>query len=117
MLNDTSFICASTFTGFGGNVRVYKITFGVTSVNWGNELACTGGTWNISNSEWITDSTKTYIYCLLSIGFNMRIQYVKFSLDNGTVLGDRYQSSIYSPNIYVFQLSMSGNYIHKSNKY
>ena len=110
MLSDTQFICSWTSSSISNQYLIYKVTFGASQADWSNQLTWTGGAWTGSYSEWQKDSAGLSIYWLLVISSTEGyVQYVRFNLSDGSVIGNRYRSNNSSPTAQVYQTSLNGD--------
>ena len=110
MLSDTQFICSWRSSFSSNQYLIYKVTFDASQADWSSQLTWTGGAWTASYSEWQKDSAGLSIYWLLVISNTEGyIQYVRFNLTDGSVIGNRYRSNSSSPTAQIYQTSLNGD--------
>ena len=91
-------------------LNMYKITFGQTSSDWANKMACNSGTWTTGLSESLLSTSGSLIYSYFIYGDSVKYMYlVSFVASTGSVFGSRYRSSAVWTTIY--GIAQIGNYV------
>ena len=91
------------------NLKMYKITFLSTSVNWANQIACTSGIWFASNSESVLSSDRSTVYSFFTFGSTKYLYFIGLSESDGSVVTARYKSSTSVD--YVYGSALNGDYV------
>ena len=68
MISNSQFFVLGTSSASPYNLRMYKITFSFTSVDWANQMACTTMSWSASYSESVLSTDKFTIYSFFTFG-------------------------------------------------
>ena len=77
------------------HLKIIKITFGNTAVDWGNKIICTGGTCTSGYSEVIINSANqnNSVYTIIPYGSPRNLYFMHINLVDGSVIGSVYASS------------------------
>ena len=91
------------------NLRIYKITFSLTSVDWAMQVACSSGTWVAFYSESLLSSDGSTIYSFFTFGVTKYLYFAGLSVSDGSVTTTRFKSSIAVPDLY--GSALNGDYV------
>ena len=109
MISQTQFLILGSDPYSPYNLHMYKITFNNTSVDWANMMVCSSGTWSVNSSESLLSEDGSTIYSLFTFGSTLYLYFASFSTSNGSVISNRYKSSVTMAN--VFGSAMNADYI------
>ena len=109
MITNSQFFVVGVTPASPYNLLMYKITFGLTPVNWANQISCASGTWTTSNSESVLSSDGSTIYIFLTFGTTNYFYFAGMSVSSGSVTTTRYKSSVSVS--YVWRSALNGDYI------
>lgn len=108
MLSSTQFFIAGTATSGTAHLKMYKVTFSNTSVDWANQMLCSGS-WTAFYSGSMLSDDGSIIYSYFSFGISSRNMYfISQSVTSGSVIGSRYKSSVTV--MYIFGSVLNGDY-------
>ena len=109
MISNSQFFILSVASISPYNLKMYKITFSLTSVNWANQIACISGTWSANLSESVLSSDGSTVYSFFSFGATRYLYFCGLSVSDGSVATTRYKSStaVYS----VYGSALIGDYL------
>ena len=97
--------------GANKNVIIYKQTFGSTSVEWADKIACSTSVWALGISEMIlsSDASTMYSFTPYGLGFTTNFYFLAFSSSTGSAIGSRYMStdSIYM----IYNWALNNDYV------
>ena len=94
------------------NLRMFKITFLMTYVDWANQMACSLGTCKASNSESMLNSDGSTVYSFFTFGTSTSTTYLYFfglTVSDGSVTTTRFKSSAFV--LDVWGSSLNGDYV------
>ena len=94
MLSSTQFFIISADSVSPYSLRMYKITFATTAVNWANKITCSSGIWQTSASESQLSLDGSIIYSFFIYGSTKYLYFASLYASNGTVVSSRFKSSI-----------------------
>ena len=75
------------------SMHFFELTFGNTSVNWGNQLLCSSGTCTMSVSQCKLSNDSSTIYAIPAFGSSVSAYLIAFNATSGAIIGSRYKSS------------------------
>ena len=93
MISNSQFFVLSITNNSPNNLNMYKITFSLTSVNWANQITCSG-TWSSSYSESVLSSDGSTIYSFFVFGSTSYLYFCGLFVSDGSVATTRYKSSV-----------------------
>ena len=109
MISNSQFFILGATPSSPNNLKMYKITFLLTSVNWANQITC-AGTWSADLSESVLSSDGTTIYSFYSFGSSTTYLYFcGLSVSAGSITTTRFKSS--AAVSYVYGSALNGDYI------
>ena len=108
MISNSQFFVLGAAPSSPYNLQMYKITFSITSVNWANQITCTG-TWFAYNSESVLNSDGSTIYSFFLFGATRYLYFVGLSVSDGSVTTTRYKSS--TNVFYAWGSALNGDYL------
>ena len=111
MISNSQFFVVGVAYTSPNNLHMYKITFSLTSVNWANQITCTGA-WFSGFSKSLLSSDGSTIYSFFLFGPSSSTLYIYFcglSVSDGSVLTARYKSSATAANVY--GSALNGDYV------
>ena len=107
ILSDSELFVLGYYPTFPYPLLMYKYTFGNTSLDWANQMTCSGSGWLWSNSASLLFNNQ--ILTFFSYGSTLFVYFVAVSASSGTVMSSRYRSSTSWSNVY--GISQSGKYV------
>ena len=108
MISNSQLFVLGTTPASPYNLQMLKITLLSTSVDWANQIACTG-TWSASTSESLLSSDGSTIYSFFLFGSPYYLYFWGLSVSSGSVVTTRYKSS--AAMTYVQGSALSGDYV------
>ena len=93
MISNSQFFVLGTANSSPYQLRMYKITFSLTSVDWANKISCSSGGWAASHSESVLSSDKSIIYSFFTFGVTKYLYFAGLSVSDGSVTTTRYKST------------------------
>ena len=92
MISNSQFFVLGIASTSPKNLKMYKITFLLTSVDWANQIVCTAAQ-SISYSESVLSSDRSTIYTFFLYGPSKYLYFAGLSLSDGSATTARYTSS------------------------
>ena len=97
MISNSQFFVLGAAPVSPNNLRMYKITFSLTPIEWANQIVCTSGSCSASNSESLLSSDGSTIYSFFTFGSSSSsasyLYFCGLSVSDGSVATTRYKSS------------------------
>ena len=110
MISNSQFFVIGVALSSPYNLRMYKITFSLTSVNWANQIACSSGTWSSYYSESVLSSDGSTVYSFFTFGAsNTYLYFCGLSVSDGSVRTTRYKSGTTVSS--VWGSALNGDYV------
>ena len=109
MISNNQFFVLGVTSTSSYNLRMYKITFSLTSVNWAKQIACSSGTWSAGLSESVLSSDGSTVYSFFTFGSTRYLYFCGLSVSDGSVETTRYKSSTTLSS--VWGSALNGDYV------
>ena len=100
MISNNQFFVLGLPTSGPKSLKMFKITFSSTAVDWANQIVCTSETWSTSSSESLLSSDKSKIYSFFIFGMSSKyLNFAGLSVLDGSVVTTRYISDTSVSNV------------------
>ena len=113
MISDTELFWITLTSASPHNPMLIKLTFANTSADWAKQMSCSSTSCSIwfSCSLLSTDKSKIYTLFPYNQSSNYNIYISSFETSDGTIVGNRYQSTAWSSSYIVYGSVLSGDNI------